>query len=150
MAATSKYALLLNLAQEKVDAAAERMRVAQAAREAARHKLTQLNAFLAEYQQRLTSGGMRGMGIAQWQDFQRFLQRLHEAVDIQQGEVDRCVQRFLLERQSWLSERRQLKAYEKLMERERERAQKAEARLEQKRTDEFASRRFWDQTHSED
>jgi len=150
MAAVSKYSLLFNLAQEKVDAAAERMRKAQASHESARTKLGQLHAFLAEYQQRLTAGGMRGMGVAQWQDFQRFLLRLHEAVEIQQGEVDRCVQRFMLERQSWLSERRQLKAYEKLMERERERAQKVEARREQKQTDEFASRRFWDQTHPDD
>lgn len=150
MAAASKYALLFNLAQEKVDAAAERMRQAQASHESAKSKLAQLQVFLAEYRHRLTEGGMRGMGIAQWQDFQRFLLRLDEAVQIQQGEVDRCVQRFMLERQSWLSERRQLKAYEKLMERERERAQKAEARREQKQTDEFASRQFWNQSHPDD
>ena len=150
MAAASKYALLRNLAQDKVDAAAERMRIAQTNQQSARVKLGQLQEFLSEYQHRLTSGGMRGMGIAQWQDFQRFLHRLQEAVEIQQGEVDRCVQRFMLERQSWLSEQRQLKAYEKLIERERMLAEKAEARRAQKQTDEFASRRFWDQTHPDD
>ncbi|BEV71699.1 hypothetical protein THUN1379_11810 [Paludibacterium sp. THUN1379] len=148
--AHSKYALLLNLAQEKVDAAADRMRKAQAAQVAAQGKLEQLQAFLQEYQHRLTHGGMQGMGIGQWQDFQRFLRRLEEAVEIQQGEVDRCVQRFLMERQAWFLERKKLKAYEKLKAREAERALRAENRRAQKITDEFASRRFWDQTHSED
>jgi flagellar FliJ protein len=148
--ADSKYALLLRLAQEKLDAAADRMRRAQAQQLNAEGKLRQLNDFLHEYQDRLRNGGMQGMGIGQWRDFQRFLLRLQEAVQIQQGEVDRSTQRFLLEKQSWQDERRQLKAYEKLMERERERAEKAEARREQKRTDEFAARRFWEQTHPDD
>ncbi|MBV8047821.1 MAG: flagellar export protein FliJ [Paludibacterium sp.] len=148
--AHSKYALLLNLAQEKVDAAAERMRKAQASQVAAQGKLAQLKTFLQEYRQRLTDGGIRGMGIGQWQDFQRFLRRLDEAVEIQQGEVDRCMQRFMLERQAWHNERKKLKAYEKLMAREAVRLQRAENRRQQKSTDEFASRRFWDQTHSEE
>jgi flagellar FliJ protein len=148
--AHSKYALLFNLAREKVDAAAERMRKAQANQVAAQGKLSQLNVFLQEYRQRLTDGGMRGMGISQWQDFQRFLRRLDEAVEIQQGEVDRCVQRFMLERQAWQNERKKLKAYEKLMAREAMRAQRAENRQLQKATDEFATRRFWDQSHTEE
>ena len=32
----------------------------------------------AEYQQRLTQGGMKGMSISQWQDFQKFLLRLNK------------------------------------------------------------------------
>lgn len=148
--ANSKYALLLHLAQEKLDAAAERMRQAQAQQVSAEGKLQQLNDFLLEYQARLRIGGVHGMGINQWRDFQQFLLRLQDAVQVQQGEVERCIQRFMLEKQSWQNERKQLKAYEKLMERERERAQRAEARREQKFTDEFAARRFWDQTHTED
>jgi flagellar FliJ protein len=148
--ADSKYALLLRLAQEKLDAAADRMRRAQAQQINAEGKLRQLNDFLHEYQDRLRSGGMRGMGVGQWRDFQRFLLRLQDAVQIQQGEVDRCAQRFMFEKQSWQNERRQLKAYEKLMEREQERVAQAEARREQKRMDEFAARQFWDQTHQED
>lgn len=148
--APSKYALLLHLAEEKAEAAAERMRKAQASQVAAQGKLTQLQAFLQEYRQRLTDGGVRGMGIGQWQDFQRFLLRLREAEEIQQGEVDRCVQRFMLERLAWQNERKQLKAYEKLMERERVHAQRVANRREQKATDEFASRRFWDQSQPEE
>lgn len=148
--AESQYALLLSLARDRVDAAAERMRRAQAQQASAQGKLTQLKAYLDEYRQRLTGGGVRGMGIGQWCDFQQFLQRLQEAVVIQHGEVERCTQRFMLERQGWQNERKQMKAYEKLMERERQREERAEARRTQKITDEFAARRFWDRQHGED
>jgi flagellar FliJ protein len=148
--AESKYALLLRLAQEKLDAAAERMRRAQAQQNVARGKLGQLSEFLSEYQQRLKNGGVRGMGIGQWRDFQQFLLRLQEAVQTQQGEVDRTIQRYLLERQLWQNERRQLKAFEKLIERERERERIVQTRREQKMTDEFSSRQFWDRTRGDD
>ena len=141
--AESKYALLLVLAQEKADAAARRMQLAQKGHQSAQNKLTQLTVFLDEYRQRLTSGGVRGMGIGQWQDFQRFLQRLQEAVQIQQGEQDRCLQHFLLERRAWQHERKQLKAFEKLLEREQQRALALELRREQRSMDEFAVRGFW-------
>lgn len=146
----SKYALLLHLAQEKLDAAADRMRKAQAQQVNAEAKLQQLKDFLLEYQARLRTGGVHGMGIGQWRDFQHFLQRLQDAVETQQGEVERCIQRFLMEKQAWQNERKQLKAYEKLMERERERRERAEARRAQKQMDEFSARQFWKQTHPED
>ncbi|XLM23002.1 flagellar export protein FliJ, partial [Chromobacterium piscinae] len=47
----------------------------------------------------------------------------------QQQDVDRCTQRFMLERQAWQLEYKKFKAYEKLLQRERER----EAQLEAKR-----------------
>jgi flagellar FliJ protein len=148
--ADSKYALLLRLSEEKLEAAAERMRQAQAQQNNAQAKLQQLNDFLLEYQARLKTGGVHGMAIDQWRDFQHFLMRLRDAVQTQQGELERCIQRFMLEKQSWQNERKQLKAYEKLMERERERAERAEARRAQKLTDEFATRRFWDRTHPDE
>ncbi|WP_028534012.1 flagellar export protein FliJ [Paludibacterium yongneupense] len=142
--ADGKFTLLLRLAGEKVEAAGERMRRAQALAVQAQGKMSQLDAFLSEYQQRLRDGGMRGMSISQWQDFQRFLARLQEAVQVQRGETDHAVQRFLLERQAWQDERKRLKAFEKLDEREAARLALAEARRSQKATDEFATRRFWD------
>jgi flagellar FliJ protein len=142
--ADGKFTLLLRLAGEKVEAAGERMRRAQALAVQAQGKMDQLNAFLGEYQQRLRDGGMRGMSISQWQDFQRFLARLQEAVQVQRGETDHAIQRFLLERQAWQDERKRLKAFEKLDEREAARLALAAARRAQKASDEFATRRFWD------
>lgn len=146
----SKYLFLIKQAADRQAAAAERMRQAQAKLQDAIGRQEQLENFRSEYRGRLTSGGMQGMSIAQWQDFQKFLGRLDEAVRIQQGDVEFAKQRFIMERQAWRNEHKKLKAYEKLHERELEREQLAQARREQKATDEFATRRFWDQTHGDD
>jgi len=148
--AQSKYTFLIKLAEDKQAAAAERMRQAQGKVLDAMNRQEQLENFRNEYRERLTTGGMKGMSIAQWQDFQKFLGRLDEAVRIQQGDTEFAKQRFIMERQAWRNEHKKLKAYEKLLEREREREQLVQARREQKMTDEFATRRFWDQTHGED
>ncbi|OWY39533.1 flagellar export protein FliJ [Xenophilus sp. AP218F] len=147
--ADSKYALLIRLTDDKQKAAAERMGLAQARLTEARSRLEQLDGFRAEYRHRLTAGASQGMGIAQYQDFRRFLTRLDDAMQQQQLEVERCMQRFLLEKQAWQQEYKKLKAYEKLLERESERALKKQARAQQKMTDEFATRRFWDVKHGD-
>jgi flagellar FliJ protein len=131
--AQSKYTFLIKLAEDKQAAAAERMRQAQAKVLDAMNRQEQLENFRNEYRERLTTGGMKGMSIAQWQDFQKFLGRLDEAVRIQQGDTEFAKQRFIMERQAWRNEHKKLKAYEKLLERELEREQLAQARREQKR-----------------
>ncbi|QEL55872.1 flagellar export protein FliJ [Chromobacterium paludis] len=148
--AESKYQLLIKLADEKQQAAAERMSLAQNALNQARMRLEQLDNFREEYRQRLMAGGSQGMSVIQYQDFCRFLLRLDEAMVQQKQDVDRCTQRFVLERQAWQLEYKKLKAYEKLLQREREREALQEAKREQKRSDEFATRQFWDRTHGED
>lgn len=139
----SKYALLMRLAEEKQEAAAERVNQAQRTLTEATSKLTQLKTFVDEYQQRLTDRGSRGIGIVEWQDFRRFLARLDEAVCTQQQQVDRAAQRFLLERHAWQDAKKSCRTFEKLIAREKERAQREERRQEQKMTDELASRHTW-------
>ena len=116
--AESKYLLLIRLAEDRQKAAGERMRLAQNRLADARSRQEQLDAFRGEYRQRLSSRGAQGISALQYQDFQRFLARLDEAMVQQQGEVERCTQRFLLERQAWQQEYKKLKAYEKLLQRE--------------------------------
>ncbi|MFB9157656.1 flagellar export protein FliJ [Chromobacterium violaceum] len=146
----SKYQLLIQLADERQQAAAERMGMAQSRLAESRSRLDQLDAFREEYRQRLVGGGGQGMSIVQYQDFRRFLARLDEAMIQQQQDVDRCAQRFVMERQAWQMEYKKLKAYEKLLQREQEREVRQEAKRQQKQTDEFATRRFWDRTHGGD
>ena len=147
---SGKYQLLIHLAEERQQAAAERMSLAQNRLNEARARLEQLDAFREEYRQRLVGGGGKGMSIVQYQDFRRFLSRLDEAMVQQQQDLDRSTQRFVMERQAWQMEYKKLKAYEKLLQREQEREAREEARRQQKQTDEFATRQFWDRTHGED
>ncbi|POZ60480.1 flagellar export protein FliJ [Chromobacterium alticapitis] len=148
--AESKYQLLIKLADERQQAAAERMSLAQNALNQARMRLEQLDGFREEYRQRLVVSGGKGISVIQYQDFRRFLLRLDEAMAQQKQDVERCMQRFVLERQAWQHEYKKLKAYEKLLQRELEREALLESKREQKRTDEFSTRQFWDRSHGDD
>lgn len=148
--AENKYQLLIRLAEGKQKSAAERMRLAQKRLADASARMEQLQDFCREYQQRLTASGSKGINVSQWVDFQQFLGRLNLAVTQQETEVDRCRQRFLLEKQGWQNEQKKLKAYAKLLEREQDRQTLADARRQQKFMDEFAARQYWDNQFGDD
>ncbi|MFN4238766.1 MAG: flagellar export protein FliJ [Vogesella sp.] len=137
----SKFDLLIRLANDRLDAAAERMRKAQAAQQQAENTLLQVKGFIQDYQQRMLQQGQAGTSVAQWADFRLFMQKLGDAEQQQQREVDRAMQRFLMEKQAWLQQRKQLKSYEVLQAREKVRLALKQRRQEQKALDEFAARR---------
>lgn len=137
----SKFDLLIRLATDRLDAAADRMRKAQAAQQQAENTLLQVKGFIQDYQQRMLQQGQAGTSVAQWADFRLFMQKLDDALQQQQREVDRAMQRFLMEKQAWLQQRKQLKSYEVLQEREKARLVLKQRRQEQKALDEFAARR---------
>ncbi|MEC5208253.1 flagellar export protein FliJ [Vogesella urethralis] len=137
----SKFDLLIRLATDRLDAAADRMRKAQAAQQQAENTLLQVKGFIQDYQQRMLQQGQAGTSVAQWADFRLFMQKLDDALEQQQREVDRAMQRFLMEKQAWLQQRKQLKSYEVLQEREKARLALKQRRQEQKALDEFAARR---------
>ncbi|WP_174875798.1 flagellar export protein FliJ [Vogesella oryzae] len=136
----SKFDLLLRLASDKVDAAAERMRKAQQQQLQAQQTLQQLESFIADYQQQMLQRGQAGMSVTQWSDYRLFMQKLDDAREQQQQELERSLQRFAVEKQGWLQERRKLKSYEVLQKRELRRADLAQRRREQKTLDEFSAR----------
>ena len=84
----SKYVLLIRLAAEKCDDAAHMMNAARQRMDTARQRLQQLAQFLADYLHRRIAIGEQGMSSGQWVDYQRFIERLQEAIDVQRREVD--------------------------------------------------------------
>jgi flagellar FliJ protein len=136
----SKFDLLIRLATDRMDAAAERMRKAQLAQQQAENTLAQVKGYIQDYQQRMLTLGQGGTTVAQWADFRLFLQKLEDAQKQQEREVERAVQRFLMEKQAWLLQRKQLKSYEVLVVREQARQALRQRRQEQKALDEFAAR----------
>nr|WP_275405032.1 flagellar export protein FliJ [Crenobacter caeni] len=131
---------MIDLAQKAQQQAADRMQAAQAQLAAQEERLAQVDAFIADYQGRLVDAGRGGMGVERYLDFRAFLGKLTDARQTQEREVDRARQRYVLEREAWLAQRRKLKAYQTLAEREAARAQLVERRREQKLVDEFAAR----------
>ncbi|WP_022653127.1 flagellar export protein FliJ [Aquaspirillum serpens] len=138
----SKYQLLIRLAQEKLDAAANRMGMAQQSLSTAQRKLQQVESFLAEYRNRRIERGAVGIGVAQWLDYQRFLERLESAVEVQLQEVKTCEVIYAETRELWQTARQHLKAMETLHTAEQQRLLQQQMRREQKQTDELATRAF--------
>ncbi|MCP9760790.1 flagellar export protein FliJ [Aquitalea sp. S1-19] len=137
----SQFELLVRLTTQSLDTAAERMREAQQRQEGQKSRLAQLDDFIGDYRARLLEQGGRGMGVEQWLDFRVFLNKLDDARETQQLEVDRATQRYLLAREAWLAERKKLKAYQVLLERQQARQALKAHRAEQKLVDEFAMRK---------
>lgn len=140
--AVSKYQLLIRLAAEKCDDAAQVMNHARQRMETARQRLQQLAQFLADYLHRRIAHGEQGMAAGQWVDYQKFIERLQEAIAVQRQEVDSSQQAYQRATDAWQAARKKLKALEKLQEQEDMRARLREAKREQKQTDEFAARIF--------
>jgi flagellar FliJ protein len=140
--AQSKYELLKRLAKEREDKAAERMRRAQARLADANGKLSQLDLYRQEYETRFAERSQAGMSAAQWVDFKKFIARIAEAVTMQQKEVEVADQRYQVERENWQEQHKQVAAFDKLIEREKQQAALKEAKREQKSTDEFAARQY--------
>lgn len=138
----SKYELLIRLAAEKCDDAAHAMNAARQRMETARQRLQQLAQFLADYLHRRIARGEQGMSSGQWVDYQQFIERLQEAIDLQRREVDSSQIAYDKATAAWQEARKKLKALEKLQEQEELRARLREAKREQKQTDEFAARIF--------
>ena len=140
--AVSKYQLLIRLATEKCDDAAQVMNYARQRMETARQRLQQLAQFLADYLHRRIAQGEQGMAAGPWVDYQKFIERLQEAIAVQRQEVDSSQHAYQQATDAWQAARKKLKALEKLQEQEDMRARLREAKREQKQTDEFAARIF--------
>ena len=81
-----------------------------------------------------------GMSIATLQNYQRFIASLEHAIEQQRGAVNQSERRIEHGNDDWRTRQKRLNSYDVLAVRRREAAQKAEARREQRQTDEFASR----------
>lgn len=129
---------LINLAEDKSQAAAQVLaRLKQAWREA-ENKLQQLQGFLDEYNHRLQQQAQSGFSITQLRDFQAFILKLELAIRAQAEEVERCHVRWQQGQAEWQAREREVKAYQTLRQRHDEAERKSEERLDQRQQDEFA------------
>ena len=102
----------------------------------------QLSQYLGEYRQQRLVRASLGMGALQWNDFQRFLERLEDAERSQQQDCEWCRQAVEQARQQWQEARQHQRAMETLTEQEAMRLLAEQTRREQKQTDELATRAF--------
>ena len=140
MAKTSALDTLIDLATDDRDAAAVKLGQLRQDHLQTEQKLEALLGYHAEYQRRLDEAMTLGMSIATLQNYQRFIASLEHAIAAQRGAVDQSERRIEHGNEDWRARQKRLNSYDVLAVRRREAAEKAEARREQRQTDEFASR----------
>ena len=133
---------LLDLANERVDAATQRLALLKQRWQLQEDKLNQLHTFQAEYRQRLADTLQRGVEMASVHDFRAFLQKLELAIRQQQLEVQKAKFNWEEGQHAWMEERRKLKTFDVLKQRHERGETQRENRLEQRDQDEYARNSF--------
>lgn len=129
---------LLDLANDRVDAATQRLAQLKQRWQVQEDKLNQLFSFQDEYRKRLADTLASGVDMARMRDFQVFLCKLEVAIRQQGLEVQYAKCSWEECQSAWLEERRKLKTFVILKERYLRGEVRLENRLEQRDQDEYA------------
>jgi len=131
---------LIELAQTKSDTAAVRMAKAATQLGAAEQKAQLLLGYRDDYRARLDAASLRGAPIAELANFRAFLAKLDEAVGQQEAETAFWREQSTRARTDWQGEQKELQSYTTIATRRRSEIARAQAKRDQKTTDEFAAR----------
>lgn len=136
MKSSKRIEPLRHLADQKVQAAVLAFSQGQNAVAAAEAKLQELRRYIHDYERAAgTESNARLLG-----NRQAFLSRLREAERFQAGAVEQARKACALLRESWLAQRRDLRALDRLTEIYKSREHRSDEQRTQKLMDEFALR----------
>lgn len=129
---------LLDLAQQRSDAAATQLCVVNGHDRDMQKRLQLLLEYRDEYTARLARIAQTGMHSLGWRNYREFIDKIDAAIE-QQRELAATAKREVETGQlHWHAQRRRLKSFETLSERHRSAENKTEARQEQKEQDDLA------------
>ena len=132
---------LLDLSNLRLDEAGRQLGALIAGEQEAGARLVLLVQYRDEYQARFINAASNGIGPDTWRNYQHFLERLGQAIDQAQAMVDTSKQRTADGQRNWLDKRGRVKAFDTLAQRHQARVAYADARQEQKQSDEHTARR---------
>ena len=122
------------------DEAARRLAASATAIQNKETELTQLRSYLAEYRQRLEAE-QQSTDSMRWQNGRAFLARLCTAVAAHEAELQKAVERYRLEAESWRESYRRSKSLDQVVERGHREAHQELQKRAQAELDEQALRR---------
>jgi flagellar FliJ protein len=132
---------LLDLSNLRLDEATRQLGKLIAGEQEASQRLELLIQYRDEYQARFLAAAGNGLGPEAWRNYQSFLGRLDQAIDQARAMVATSKQRTAVGQKEWIDKRGKVKAFDTLAQRHQARVAYAEARQEQKQSDEHAARR---------
>ncbi len=128
------------LAGQEADQAAETLGRAIARRADARQRLDMLTQLRSEYEQKLRRHQHDGLSFAAYRNFQRFMEKIDQAIAGQQAiEAEACTGAEQAQ-QGWQAAKREGRTWEVLIERAGRSEALREAKRDRQLTDEFAAR----------
>ncbi|WP_338849031.1 flagellar export protein FliJ [Massilia sp. W12] len=145
MATNSQLQTLIELAQQKTDAAVKRLGQATAAVQQAQQKLEMLHSYRDDYVAKMQARGANGISGQAYTNYLAFMQKLDNAIEGQKDVIRLAERRLEAEKKAWQEEEKKRLSYETLHKRALQRAVQKENKRDQRAMDEFAARRAFDQ-----
>ena len=139
---TKPFALqtVLDLMQIRADEATRDLARLISIEKDAKAKLEMLQQYRDEYATRFRESAQKGLTQREWHNFQQFLNRLDEAIDLQRKTVATQTRNTAAGQSQWQQQRKKLKAFDTLSDRHFASENAREMKKEQKVQDEFAAR----------
>jgi len=136
--------MLTDLARTQTDESAKRLGLLQNAQLSASQKLEMLMKYRQDYALQLQALMSEGLATAKLRNYQAFLVTLDGAIEQQRAIVAQALTRLDHGRDDWRNNKRRLNSFDTLAERMRRQELMAQAKREQRESDERAARKFFD------
>ena len=136
--------MLTDLARTQTDESAKRLGLLQNAQLSASQKLEMLMKYRQDYVEQLQALMSEGLATAKLRNYQAFLVTLDGAIEQQRAIVAQALTRLDHGRDDWRNNKRRLNSFDTLAERVRRQELMAQAKREQRESDERAARKFFD------
>ncbi len=133
---------LLDLSNLRLDEATRQLGKLIAGEQEANQRFELLVQYRDEYQGRFLTAAGKGLGPDAWRNYQLFIARLDQAIEQAKAMVALSKQQTAVGQRTWLDKRGKVMAFDTLAQRHVARLAHAEARQEQKNSDEHAARRL--------
>ena len=135
---------LQELARTQKEEAARRLGLLQSAQVSAHQKLDLLLQYRHDYAQQLQTLMAHGLPASQWRNFNNFLSTLDGAIEQQRAIARQAGLRLDRGRGDWQHQARRLNSFDTLADRLRRQELAAQAKRDQRDSDERAARKFID------
>ena len=132
---------VVEVAESRERKAARRFAEQQRLVEVERQRLSDLQRFRTEYLRGMQEQGAVGLTAARLRQWQQFMNGLDRAIEQQRQQIQAAESQLEERRQQWFQARGKHQALGKVVERYRAEEERAQAKQEQKETDDFAQRK---------
>jgi flagellar FliJ protein len=133
---------LLDLANDRMEEVTRRLGELIASERNGQQKLEMLQHYRVEYIERFAEAARAGMGPNAMRNFSNFINRIDEAIEVQNQIVAESRHHTVQGQKQWMNQRNKVRALDTLSRRHQNELARTAGRLEQRTTDEHAARRF--------